>query len=83
MTKAILEFDMTEPEAVQSHFRCVKALDMSLALFELSRNLRRKCESVCENMPDGKDQFDGLDLVFSEISLLLEDYNINVDELAG
>ena len=61
--------------------RCVKSLDMASVLFEITSNLRKKCEYACENMSENSDQFDGVELVFSEIGKLLEKHSINIDEL--
>ena len=35
--KAILEFDLDNPDDVQAHYRCVMATDMAIALWELSQ----------------------------------------------
>lgn len=32
MAKAILEFDLNEPDDARAHLRCAKALDMALAI---------------------------------------------------
>lgn len=79
--KAKLIFDLENPDDIISHSRCVKALDMASVLFEITTNLKKKCEYVCENMSDDCDQFDGVELVFSEIYRLLDENNINIDEL--
>lgn len=34
--KAILEFDLSEPEEVEAHLRCIHAADMASALMEIS-----------------------------------------------
>ena len=65
--KAILEFNLEEPEDRMAHLRCVKSRDMAAVLFELTHNTGRKCETV--------------DDVFDELNGLLEDHNINIDEL--
>jgi len=33
--KAILKFDLTDIDEQQAHLRCIKSLDMALALFEI------------------------------------------------
>lgn len=38
--KAILEFDLNEPEDEMAHLRCVKSLDMMLVLWEMDQHLR-------------------------------------------
>ena len=38
--KAILEFDLNEPDDIIAHKRCVKALDLTLALWDIDQYLR-------------------------------------------
>jgi len=66
--EAILKFNLDEPDDRMAHFRCVKATDMAIVLFEIQHNLRRKCE-------------DSTDKIFEKINELIEDHNINLDEL--
>ncbi len=40
--KAKLEFDLEELDDVMAHLRCVKSLDMALALFNIQGILRDK-----------------------------------------
>jgi hypothetical protein len=79
--KAILEFDLNDPEDRISHMRCVKSLDMSIVLFELTVNLKKKLENRFENEPQERDEFDGIDETFREIHNLLDKHGINIDEL--
>jgi hypothetical protein len=39
--KANLEFDLNDPDDKQAHLRCVKALDMALALSTLREQFRQ------------------------------------------
>lgn len=78
--KAKLTFDLDNLDDVVAHNRCVKSLDMASVLFQIAANLRKQCEHTCENMTNS-DQFDGVELVFSEIDKLLEEYNIDIDDL--
>lgn len=68
--KAILEFDIDNPDDKMAHMRCVKALDMALALHEIAYNLHREFEDsgVIEEFRAK---------IFQE----LESHNINIDEL--
>lgn len=79
--KAKLIFDLEDFDDRVAHNRCVKSLDMTSVLFQIITNLRKKCEYACENMSDNSDQFDGVELVFSEIYKLSEKNNINIEEL--
>jgi len=62
---AKLEFDLSEPDDRQAHLRCVKALDMALALWDI-RQLSLKQESI-----SNKEQ-----KIYTKIDNILEDYNI-------
>ena len=42
--KAILEFDLDDAYDREAHARCVKSLDMALALHEIADALRRICK---------------------------------------
>lgn len=79
--KAKLIFNLENFDDIVAHKRCVKSLDMASVLFEITANLKKKCEYACENMSDNSDQFDGVELVFSEIYRLLEEHDINIDKL--
>ncbi len=66
--KAILEFDLDNHDEKQEHLRCIKSLDMASALFEIQCNLQRRCEG------------NGID-VFEEISKIIDENNLNIEEL--
>jgi hypothetical protein len=48
--KAVLEFNLEEEEDRMAHFRCVKSLDMALAMWEFAESLR----SIVDASEDGK-----------------------------
>lgn len=50
--KAILEFDLNEPEDEMAHLRCVKSLEMMLVLWEIDQHLR----SITKYAPDTMSQ---------------------------
>ena len=79
--KAKLEFDLDDIDDRMAHFRCVKATDMAIVLFQITHNLKKRLEHRFESQPQPRDEFDGLEEVFREIHNLLEDNNINIDEL--
>ena len=35
MAKAIIEFDLSDPDERMEHLRCIKSLDMALAIWKL------------------------------------------------
>jgi hypothetical protein len=71
--KAILEFDLSNPEEEYAHRRCMDSSKMASVLFEITHNLKRKWKHS-ENQPD-------LEEVFQEIHNLIDEYGINIDEL--
>ena len=48
--KAVLEFDLDNPEDRMAHLRCIKSLDMAVALFEITHNAHRHADSVVNYM---------------------------------
>lgn len=79
--KAILEFDLDNPDDKRAHFRCVKSMDMACALFDITRNLKGILQQRFENQPQKRDEFDGLDETFREIQSYMEEFSINIEEL--
>lgn len=80
--KATLSYNLNDPEDRMAHLRAVKSLDMASALFDITRNLRKKIQNRYEDIDNThNDVFDGIDAVFDEIYNILEDNNIDIDEL--
>jgi hypothetical protein len=80
--KATLSYNLNDPDDRMAHMRAVKSLDMASALFEITRNLKKKIEHRYEDIDNtNNDVFDGIDAVFDEIYGILEDNNIDIDEL--
>ena len=76
--KAILEFDLDNPDDRRAHFRCIKSMDMACALFDITRNLKGVLQQRFENNPQNRNE---LDEVFKEIQSYMDEYSINVEEL--
>ena len=74
--KAILEFDLNDPDDIRSHLRCIKATDMAIALWHI-RMMRRELEW----MEDQKELT--TENVMSKIFEFLDDNNVNTDELTS
>jgi hypothetical protein len=79
--KAVLKFDLDNPDDVISHKRCVKALDMACILFEIQHNLKKKLTHKFESQPTSYMVLDGVDETFEHINNLFEEYNINLEEI--
>ena len=74
--KAELKFNLDEHEDRMAHYRCVKALDMACVLFQIG-NLRKKCLS---NIQEDNSET-AINKVFDDISDLMQDYNIDLNEI--
>ena len=74
--KAILEFDLNDPDDTRNHLRCIKALDMAVALWHI-RMLRKDLEW----MEDQKELT--TENVMSKIFEILDDHNVNTEELTS
>ena len=80
--KATLSYNLNDPDDRMAHLRAVKSMDMASALFEITRNLRKKIENRFEDIDNtNNDVFDGIHEVFDEIYNILENNNIDIDEL--
>lgn len=66
--KAKLEFDLEDLDDVMSHLRCVKSLDMALALFKIQGVIRSKWDYDNEEIK-------------SEIGKIFQEYDINLEDL--
>ena len=79
--KAKLIFDLSDPEQNREHLRCVKSLDMALALWEISTNARKQCYRAAEAKEMNGESVDHIALVFEKIYEILEEHSIDVDDL--
>ena len=79
MAKAILEFDLSQPEDVEAHKRAVKSLDMALALWDITHNTKKGLEWAMEGKE--MDKYDALEMIYEKIYEILQEHNINTDEL--
>ena len=68
--KATISFDLDDAQDAQAHFRCVKALDMALAIWTFSERLRRLV-----------DEEKSVDAFWEEWEETLEEYGIKMDEI--
>jgi hypothetical protein len=88
MSKAILKFDLSDPDDQHQFNRVTNADNMAFALFEITRNLKKSLEWEIESkMTNSKNNnveftpFDALDLVYDAIFEKLNESNINIDNL--
>lgn len=79
MSKAILEFDLNEPDDRMEHLRAVKSLSLASAIWDITHNTKKGLEWAMEGKE--MDKYEVLDMVFDKIYEILEDNNINIEEL--
>ena len=77
--KAILEYDLNNPDDRKAHMRAVKSDDMYFVLFQITSNLRRRLEHKFESQGYIEDEIDELEEVFMEIDKLMNDYKITIE----
>jgi hypothetical protein len=80
MAKAILKFDLDNPDDQMAFKRATKATDMAIALFEITHNMQRQVESMYGTDCTAED-WDLVDKIFDLIHEKIEGQNINIDEL--
>lgn len=73
--KARLIFDLTEPDDIKAHQRCLKSVDMALALWDINSRINR----IWDESEDAK-MIDS-DLVFKALEEIMEKYSLNLNEL--
>lgn len=76
--KALLKFNLDNPEDLTSYKRVNKSLDMALFIWDLS-NLKRSYKN--RDMTDKEGIL--FDDIFNEIHDLFEKYDINIDDLVA
>ena len=76
--KAILEFNLDNPDDEMAYQRILKAKDMAMALWEITHNTKKNLQRLLEL---NANNFDALELSFETIHEILEDNKINIEEL--
>jgi len=74
---ATLTFDLSDPDGQREHMRCCKALDMALVLWEIQHRLR---DNIDHHLTTNQEH-DGAEAVLNEITIIMQQHNINLDEL--
>ena len=80
MAKAILEFDLNDPDDSMTHLRAIKSLDMASVLWEMAYNAKKGIKYQIE----GKKiecPYEAVDMVFEKLWEELNEHGINLDEL--
>ena len=82
MAKAILEFDLTDPDDRMEHFRAIKSTDLALFIWELLYNTKKGVLLDLEfkpNMP--KTDYELVDYLWSKFHEMAIERGINLDEI--
>jgi hypothetical protein len=77
--KAILEFDLNDPDDRLEHMRAIKSFDMAIALYEIQLNSYKELERLIEHQ--NLSAIDTLDKVFERINEVLDKHGIKIDDL--
>jgi hypothetical protein len=81
MSKAVISFNLENIEDEQDFKRYVKSKDLALALWDIL-NVRKSLERKFESSSIiNVDVFDGINDFAKEISEILDNYNIDIDDL--
>ena len=79
--KAIIEFDLSDPDDAMSHMAAVKANSMALVIWNFLYNTRKTAERKIQE--EKIDSYEVLDYLMERFSDLLDEYDINIDELTN
>jgi hypothetical protein len=79
MATATLTFDLTDPDDLIEHKRCIKAIDVCLAIWDMDQYLRTKTKYESEGM--SSEVYDAYDTMREKLREILEDRSISFDEL--
>ena len=81
MTKAIMKFDLSDPDDRMEHLAAVKSKDMAFVLWHINYNLKKECHLKAESSKGKLDSYEVIEMVFEKIRDLLNENNIVPDEL--
>lgn len=79
MAKAVLKFDLNDPDDSRAHMRAVKSLDMALVLWEMAHNSKKMIHNQIEF--DKLDAYDAVNKVFEKLYEEMSEHGINLDDL--
>ncbi len=79
MAKAILEFDLNEPDDREEHKRMLKSLDIMLVLWDYDNYLRGQLKYNEDGLTD--QQYEVLEKARSEFYDILNKHGVSFDEL--
>lgn len=77
--KAILEFDLDNPDDQSAHMRAVKALDLAICLWDIDQYLRAQTKYAPDSMP--QEAYDALSEARERFYQILNERGIDMDEI--
>ena len=80
MAKAILEFDLTDPDDAMEFERATKATDMAMVLWELVFNTKKKMYNQIE-FDKIESPYEAIDQLYEKLYEELHDRGLNMDKL--
>ena len=80
MAKAILKFDLSNPDDSIVFKRTTMSLDLTLAIFDILQ-LRKKLVRRYENQDNSDETFRTIQEYADEIVSILDDHRINIDDI--
>jgi len=75
--EAILKFDLNDPDDKREHERMLKSMDMHLALWDISQELRSKVKYAPDSM--SKDEYKAWEQAQEMFYRIINEYTINLD----
>lgn len=75
--KAILEYDLSNPEQQAEHYRAIMSLKMAIALHEVANMLRSKVKYG----DDSQEVYEALDAIREEFHQILRENDLILDNL--
>ena len=75
--KAVLEFDLHDPEDKREHQRMLKSMDMHLALWDISQELRSKIKYASDSMSE--DEYKAWGQAQEMFYRIINDYTIDLE----
>lgn len=81
--KAILEFDLSDNDDKMDFARANKSLDLTLAMWEILYNTRKKIEWDLESRENvtKEDLYEIIDNIYSKFWEIVDDHNIDFEEI--
>ena len=82
MAKAILEYDLNDPDDTMAHLRAVKSLDMALILWEMAYNAKKGIHYDIEGQ-NITDPYEAVNKVFEKLWEEIQERGVFLDELVN